>query len=43
MFSLYLNIISIDQKVMCSIQLQSFWIFLALPNSIFESKVEEQW
>jgi len=30
-FAQYINIVSMNQKLMCSIQLQSFLIFLDLP------------
>jgi hypothetical protein len=39
----HINIVSIDQELMCSIQFQFFLIFFDLPDGIFLSKVGEQW
>jgi len=37
-FTRYINIVSIDQELICSIQVQSFLIFFAFPNGISFSK-----
>jgi hypothetical protein len=42
-FSHYINIIGIGQKLMCPIQFQSFLVLLNLPDGTFQSKVEKQW
>jgi hypothetical protein len=38
-----INVISIDQKLMCPIQFQPFLFLLDPPDGIFQSKVEKQW
>jgi len=34
-FVQYVNIVSTDQEMMCSIQFQSFLIFFSLPDGLF--------
>jgi len=41
-FPQYINIVSIDQKLMCSFQYQSFPIFLDLHDCIFKRKDERK-
>jgi len=38
-FTQHINIVSIDEQLMRSIQIQSFLIFLDLPNGIIYTKV----
>jgi hypothetical protein len=42
-FSHYINVISIGQKLMCPIQFQSFLVLLDPPDGMFLDKVEKQW
>jgi hypothetical protein len=39
-FSHYDDIVSIGQKLVCSIQFQPFLVLLKPPNGVFKSKVE---
>jgi hypothetical protein len=41
--SQYINIIGINQKVMCTISFQIILDYLNPPNGVFQSKVEKQW
>jgi hypothetical protein len=41
-FSHYINIISIGQKLVCSVQFQPFLVLLNPPDGVFQSKVEKQ-
>jgi hypothetical protein len=38
-----INIISIDQYLICPVQFQTDFIFLDFPNGIIQRKVEKQW
>jgi hypothetical protein len=38
-----INIINLDQKLMCAIQFQSFLVLLDPHDGIFQIKVEKQW
>jgi hypothetical protein len=39
----YMNLITINQKLMCTIQFQAHLVCLNPPNGISSSKVEKQW
>jgi len=39
----HINIISINQKLLCAIEFQTILVYLNAPKSILQKKVEKQW